>query len=305
MYEQNGEDDKGGLDGSEGSDGLPHEPFSIFTLGLGKTREQGGAEGVGQIGKALGEVEGDGVGSDGSDTKAGADDKPVDDGEQRNNGSRDAHPAAKAQERANLRAMQGGPAHKGQLAGGEPEHDGHPRETPGEGCGDQRGDAAMPEGDADERKGLQADDADDLAGVERDECLTRFEGARQNGNERDQGGDGGEPGNGFLGLTAQHGWDLEYLCKEPVAEEIENEPAQYAHTRAEYESRPEGAVAFNAVFLTRDPLRHRPSQTEIKGTKITQQGEGEQENAIADFADPAQIEWYGGQGNDSRNQESR
>ncbi len=287
VHEQDGEDDEGGLNGGEGGDGLAQEPFGVFALGLREAREKGGAEGVGQIGEALGEIEGHGVGGNGGDAETGADDEAIDDGEQGNDGTGDAHPAAKAQEWADLCAMQGGPAHKGQLAGGEPEHDDYSRDTPGEGGGDERGDAAMPEGDADEREGLETEDADDLAGIEGEEGLTGFKGTRQDGDEGDQGDDGGKPGNGLLGLASQRGRDLKYLRKEPVSEEIEDDPAQYAHARAEKEGGPEGAVAFLGAFLTGNPLRHGPTQPEVKGAKIAEQGEGEEQDAITDFTNPA------------------
>ena len=180
MHEQDGEDDEGGLDGGKSGDGLAQEPFGVFPLCLRKAREKGGAEGIGQIGEALGKVKGHGVSGDGSGAETGADDEAVNDGEQRNDSTGNADPAAKAQKWADLCAMRGGPSHKRQSARGQPEHDQHAHQASGEGGGDERGDAAMPEGDAEERESLEADDADDLAGIEGKKGLTGFESARQN-----------------------------------------------------------------------------------------------------------------------------
>ncbi len=204
----------------------------------------------------MGKVKRNGVGGDGSGTQAGANNETINDGKQRNDGPGNAYPSAETQQGANLCAVQRGPSGKGQPAGGKPEHDQYSHQASGQSGGDEGGDAAMTEGDAEEREALQADDADDLAGIEGEEGLAGFEGARQDGDQGNQGNDDGEPGDGLLGFTAQRGRDLENLRKEPVTEKIENDSAQYAHARAEDEGCPKGAVTFLDAFLAGDPLCH-------------------------------------------------
>ncbi len=87
-----------------------------------------------------------------------------------------------------------------------------------------------------------------------------------------------------------------------MTEEIEDDPAQYAHARAENKGRPECAVAFLGAFLAGNPLRHRAPKSEIKGAKIAEQGEGKEQDAITDFTNPAQIKGDRGQRNYGRDE---